>query len=100
MTVTSALLTVAFHSSHRLEPLLSGRFLFPLSLNGRLLVSNTTLHLLKQAGLEHLLLERFEGGLDLVVEDRDPQFQRPLRWKVDRCRTGAERSTTFISMRC
>src|SRR5437867_3540965 len=34
---------------------------------------------LKQAGLEHLLLERFERGLDLVVEDRNPQFQRPLR---------------------
>src|SRR5207245_2508009 len=58
-----------------------------------------TLHLLKQAGLEHLLLERFERGLDLVVEDGHPQFQRPRREEVDRSRTGAERSTTFISMR-
>src|SRR5207247_606964 len=96
---TVVLLAVAFHSSHRLAPLLSGRGLFPLPLHGRLLVGDPTLHLLKQTGLEHLLLERFERGLDLVVEDRHPQFQRPLREEVDRGRTGAERSTTFISMR-
>src|SRR6266566_3792207 len=99
MTFTGVLLAVAFHSSHRLAPLLSGRGLFPLPLHGRLLVGDPTLHLLKQAGLEHLLLQRFERGLDLVVEDGHPQFQRPRREEVDRSRTGAERSTTFISMR-
>ncbi len=65
MTFTGVLLTVAFHSSHRLAPLLSGRGLLPL--HGRLIVGDPTLHLLKQAGLEHLLLERFERGLDLVA---------------------------------
>jgi hypothetical protein len=45
----------------------SGRGLFPLPLHGRLLVGDPTLHLLKKAGLEHLLLERFERGLDLVA---------------------------------
>jgi len=79
MTVTGVLLTVAFHSSHRPAPFLSGRRLFPFSLHGWLIVGNPTLHLLKQAGLEHLLLERFEGRFDLVIDDRDPQFQWPLR---------------------
>src|SRR2546425_13274153 len=69
MTFTGVLLAVAFYSSHRLAPLLSGRGLFPPPLPGRPLLGDPTLHLLKQAGLEHLLLERFERGLDLVVED-------------------------------
>jgi len=55
MTFTGVLLTVAFRSSHRLAPLLSGRGLFPLPLHGRLLVGDPTLHLLKQAGLEPAL---------------------------------------------
>src|SRR5438132_12500706 len=99
MTFTGVLLAVAFHPSHGLAPLLSGRGLFPLPLHARLLVGDPTLHLLKQAGLEHLLRARFERGLDLVVADGHPQFQRPRREEVDRSRTAAERSTTFISMR-
>src|SRR5207253_5143027 len=51
MTFTGVLLAVAFHSSHRLAPLLSGRGLFPLPLHGRLLVGDPTLHVLKQAAL-------------------------------------------------
>src|SRR6266852_6494923 len=71
MTFTGVLLTVAFHSSHRLAPLLSGRGLFPLPLDGRLVVGDTPLHLLEQAILEHLLFQGLQGRFDLIVDDND-----------------------------
>src|SRR5713101_6272650 len=76
MTFTGVLLTVAFHSSHRLAPLLSGRGLFPLPLDGRLVVGDTPLHLLEQAILEHLLFQGLQGRFDLIVDDDDPAHGR------------------------
>src|SRR5215470_2734409 len=77
MTVTGVLLVVAFYAPQRLAPFLSCRGLFALALDGRLFIRGPALHLLKHAVLEHLLLQRLERGLDLIVENHD--FQRGLR---------------------
>ena len=77
MTVTGALLAVAFHAPQRLAPFLSCRGLFALALYGRLFIRGPALHLLKHSVLEHLLLQGLERGLDLIVEDLD--LQRGLR---------------------
>ena len=79
MTFTGVLLTVAFHSSHRLAPLPSGRGPFPLPLHGRLLVGDPTLHLLKQAGLEHRLLERLSAASIWWPRSRSVRLGRRAR---------------------
>src|SRR5262249_60537529 len=45
-----------------------------------LLVKGPPLHLLEQAPVGHLLLERLEGGLDLVVEHLDLHADPPPLW--------------------
>ena len=60
-----------------LPPLLAGLSCLALPLDRRLLVVRAPLHLLKEAVLEHLLLELLQGGLDLVVEDDDFHSGRP-----------------------
>src|SRR5207247_215603 len=88
MTFTGVLLTVAFHSSHRLAPLPSGRGPFPLPLHGRLLVGDPTLHLLKQAGLEHRLLERLSAASIWWPRSRSVRLGRRAR-ALDRLRLSA-----------
>src|SRR3990167_3970471 len=51
--------------------------LLALPLDRRLLVVLAPLHLLKEAVLQHVFLERLERGLDLVVEDLDPHSTVP-----------------------
>src|SRR5262249_55639555 len=48
-----------------------------LSLHRRLLVVLAPLHLLKEAVLEHLLLELLQGSLDLIIEDNDLHSGHP-----------------------
>jgi len=48
-----------------------------LSLHRRLLVVLAPLHLLKEAVLEHLLLELLQGSLDLIIEDDDLHSGHP-----------------------
>src|SRR5262245_34159581 len=55
----------------RPPPLLPRLRLFALALDRRLLVVGPPFHLLKEPVLEHLLLQRFQRGLDLVVDDLD-----------------------------
>ena len=56
-----------------LPSLLSGFGLLALALHGRLLVVRPPLHFLEHTALQHLPLEGLQGGLDLIVEDLDPQ---------------------------
>src|SRR2546428_8410406 len=65
----AALVFFAPAALERSSPLLPGLRLLPLSLHRGLLVVGPALHLLEGTLLEHLLLERLEGRLDLVVED-------------------------------
>src|SRR5947209_20109349 len=58
-------------------PLLPRLRLLPLPLDRRLLVVGAPFHLLKEAVLLHLLLERLQRGLDLVVDDLDPHSAAP-----------------------
>src|SRR5262249_38968747 len=86
---------------HGLAPLLTRLRRLALSLDRRLLVVNPPLHLLKEAVLQHQLLELLQGGLDLIVEDVD--LHGSLRCRVDRCvdrweDAGTELSTTFITL--
>src|SRR5690242_16937468 len=62
---------VLLRALHRLAALLPRLSRLPFSFDGWLLVVSSALHLLKEAVLQHLLLELLEGGLDLVVEDLD-----------------------------
>src|SRR5687767_15295642 len=75
-------------------PLLARQGLLPLPLHGGLLVVRPPLHLLEGAVLLHLLLERLQGLLDLVVDDRDLHAGAPARPISDPaggrwCATGA-----------
>src|SRR5439155_274788 len=60
-----------------LPPLLSSLSRLALSLDRRFLVVLAPLHLLKQAVLQHLLLELLQRGFDLVVEDLDLHLGHP-----------------------
>src|SRR5262249_61151202 len=70
------------HALHRLAPLLPRLSRLALPLDRRLLVVSASLHFLKEAVLQHLLLELLEGSLDLVVEDLDLHY-RALRCRVE-----------------
>jgi len=78
---------------HTLEgspPLFASLRCLALSLDRRLLVVLAPLHLLKEAVLEHLLLELLQGSVDLIVEDNDlhsghPEMpRRAMRTERDR----------------
>src|SRR3989441_7038028 len=58
-------------------PLLPRLRLLSLPLDRRLLVVGAPFHLLKEAVLLHLLLERLQRRLDLVVDDLDPHSAAP-----------------------
>lgn len=60
-----------------LPSLLASLSCLALSLHRRLLIVLAPLHFLKEAFLEHLLLELLQGGLDLVVEDDDLHSGHP-----------------------
>src|SRR5262245_21073032 len=55
----------------RPPPLAAGHGLLALALDRRLLVVSAPLHLLEQSVLLHLLLERLERGVDLIVDHLD-----------------------------
>src|SRR4030095_16642758 len=69
---------VLLHPLEGLAALLPGLGRLALPFHRRLLVVRAPLHLLKEAFLEHLLLEGLQGALDLVVEDLDLHADRPL----------------------
>src|SRR5206468_3862589 len=69
---------VLLHPLEGLAPLLSRLSRLALLLDRRLLVVGAPLHLLKEAFLEHLLLQGLQGAFDLVVEDLDLQSESPL----------------------
>src|SRR5438046_7905544 len=71
MTFVDVLVMVAFGPPHRLASLLAGGGLLSLPLDRRLVVGHAPLHLLEQAVLLHLLFQRLEGRLDLIVDDDD-----------------------------
>src|SRR5438309_11949745 len=71
MTFVDVLVMVAFGPPHRLASLLAGGGLLSLPLDRRLVVGHAPLHLLEQAVLLHLLFQRLEGRLDLIVDDED-----------------------------
>src|SRR5437016_14588493 len=71
MTFVDVLVMVAFGPPHRLASLLAGGGLLSLPLDRRLVVVHAPLHLLEQAVLLHLLFQRLEGRLDLIVDDDD-----------------------------
>src|SRR5256885_7113885 len=71
MTFVDVLVMVAFGPPHRLASLLAGGGLLSLPLDRRLVVGHAPLHLLEQAILLHLLFQRLEGRLDLIVDDDD-----------------------------
>ena len=56
-----------------LPSLPSGLGLLALALHGRLFVVGPPLHFLERSVLQHLPLEGLQRGLDLIVEDLDPQ---------------------------
>src|SRR5262249_46433715 len=60
-----------------LSPLLASLSCLTLPLHRRLLIVLAPLHLLKEAVLQHLLLELLQGSLDLVVEDDDLHSGHP-----------------------
>src|SRR4249920_1255924 len=70
-TPMTRLLVVAAGPSRRAAALLARQGLLAFAFHGGLLVVRAPLHLLEDAVLEHLLLERLQGGLDLVVEHLD-----------------------------
>src|SRR5439155_22004452 len=59
-------------AAHRLAALAAGLGLLALALDRGLLVVRAALHLLEEALFLHPLLEGFERGLDLVLDDLDP----------------------------
>src|SRR5215510_13693594 len=65
------LLVVAAGPPRRPPALLAGQRLLALALHRGLLVVRAPLHLLKDAVLQHLLLQGLERGLDLIVEHLD-----------------------------
>src|SRR5262245_60737604 len=71
MTFAGTLLNVAFQSAHRFAAFLAGGRLLPLAFDGGLFVRGAPLHLLKEAVLGHLLLQRLQRRFDLVVEHDD-----------------------------
>src|SRR5438093_503484 len=71
MTFVDVLVMVAFGPPLRLASLLAGGGLLSLPLDRRLVVGHAPLHLLEQAVLLHLLFQRLEGRLDLIVDDDD-----------------------------
>src|SRR2546426_6555572 len=71
MTFVDVLVMVAFGPPHRLASLLAGGGLLSLPLDRWLVVGHAPLHLLEQAVLLHLLFQRLEGRLDLIVDDDD-----------------------------
>ena len=78
------------HALERSPPLFASLRSLALSLDRRLLVVLAPLHLLKEAVLEHLLLELLQSGVDLIVEDNDlhsghPEMpRRAMRTERDR----------------
>src|SRR5690348_2030593 len=89
ITFIDVLVNVAFRPPHRLASLLSGGGLLSLPLDRRLVVGDTTLHLLEETVLLHLLFQRLEGRFDLIVEHHDLRrgdhpAHRPLRRGTDR----------------
>src|SRR5262249_30304292 len=68
---TSSVRLVLAHALEGPPCLLANPRCLALSLHRRLLVVLAPLHLLKEAVLEHLLLELLQGSLDLIIEDND-----------------------------
>src|SRR5215813_682177 len=104
MTFIDVLVTVAFRPPHRLASLLAGGGLLSLPLDRRLVVGDTTLHLLEQAVLLHLFFQRFESRLDLIVDDDDlrrddPPAHRALAGGVERVQSRVTVGATSMAGR-
>jgi hypothetical protein len=77
-TTTVALSVVASRSPQCCSPLALGLSPLALPFHRGLLVIDSSLHLLEDARLQHLLLESLESGLDLIAEDLDAyRLDRP-----------------------